>query len=70
MHSANFLHFIQFRFEAIKWYYQQQNGLPTAVNAIKIIPHKHAERPISRVILDSVELTVLTIIDCIAQKSL
>lgn len=35
MLSANFLLFIQSRFAAIKWYYQQWKGLPTSVNPIK-----------------------------------
>lgn len=66
MRSSNFLHFIQSRFAAIKGYYQQWEGLPNSVNALKTIRHKHAQSAISQVVLHSVELTILTITDRIA----
>lgn len=36
-----------------------KKGLPTLMNTIKIIPHRHAQRPPSKVALDSVELTMI-----------
>lgn len=41
-------------------------GLPTSV--IKIIPNRHAQSPISQMILDSVKVTELTIINGLLQE--
>lgn len=41
------------------WQWGRRN-LPTSVNMIKIIPHRHSQKPFSQVTLDCVKLTVVS----------